>query len=334
MIATTIKRMDAVERNLSPKEFAIILADTMRKFPSNEDFVAAELQSPSADNTTLIRPYNLLAEQVERRYGGRVPADRRRSADKEIRALQLEYHTLKHLIYFVNTVMTSKAQTAGLEAALRAQYLQAVIMQDSFSRTARKAVLWIEEYRTADREEESNRQQMIAELSAYFFDAEVGTSSVDLGSVRIDLPSQLQLWVDEIKSLVFDLYKHRDAVTIIEAKFYDGHRILAKNVEDNLQRIIRVVEGIIESHNEYLKSREDFFRAEWDEDEAEGLTGGLAGERQGRLRIDLQKLKSTKAAAKRQADEWLQTARMEAKAAWSNEASELWQEFHQPRKKK
>ena len=321
----TTKRMDEVEMNLTPKEFAIVLVNTMRQFPSLDAFATDQIHFPSGDDSVMIKPYNLLVQQVEKRYG-RMTDDQRRAANKEIRKLQAEFHTLKLLVNRINQALVAKAQTAGLEAALRAQILQATMMQDSFSRTARKASEWIEEYKAKDKTEDKNRREMLAELAAYFFDTEE-QPAVDLGMIRIDFPSKWESSVEEIKALVFDLYKHREAVRIIEAKYYDNHRILAIDVEADLDRVIRIVEEVVATHNDYLQTREEIFRDEWNEDEVDGLVGCLSGERQGRLKIDLKKPQVTKKAAERTAENWVKFTQADVKAQLSNDASADWKDM-------
>lgn len=329
MIAATKKRIRDIESNMTPKEFAILLVDAMREYPSIEAYTDAQIRKPAATDTEIVRPYDLIGEQVKRRYGRNPKGDEWKAVQKQALALQTEFHALKMLIWRINEDVGSKAQTAGLEAALRAQLLQSVIVQDSFSRTARKAIEWVEEYKTADEEEEVSRQGMLDELAAYDYNPEPGSSGIDFGSFRIELPSRLEAMVDDIKALIFDLYKHRDAVAYIEAKYFDGHHILALDREAGLQRVIRIVEDIVQAHNEYLERRAAVFSAEWDEDEAEGLIGGLIGERQGRLRIDLAKLVPMKSLAKGMAESWVKRSKYEAKVQMSDSATRDWREFQQ-----
>ena len=64
------------------------------------------------------------------------------------------------------TLMT-RAEMDGLKAALKLSTLHTLILQDAFGRTARKAALWIQEYKPADADEEEERQVMLKELAAY-----------------------------------------------------------------------------------------------------------------------------------------------------------------------
>lgn len=169
--------------------------------------------------------------------------------------------------------------------------LQTIILQDSFSGTAWKAADWIEEYKTHGKDE--NRQLMLEELRAYYVDLEAdeGPVTIPLGDMQIRFPSKNELWIDEIRMLIVDLFKHDTAVKRLQDRYFDRHDILAMDIEESLKKAIQTVENGIDRYNEYLHVREKLFPDEWDDDEAEGLPGGLAGERGGRLQIDLSKLK-------------------------------------------
>lgn len=187
---------------------------------------------------------------------------------------------------------------AGLKAALKLARLETIVLQDAFGRTARKAAEWIEEYKTADEEEEANRQGMLSELSAYsgIDFGEKWSDSVPLpGGIRMRFPSVIEDWIVEVSALAVDVYAHLYAVQTVQKEHFDGHPILYMDVEAGLAETIKTLEDGIETFNAYLKTRAELFKEEWAEDEAEndGVSTAIPGEREGRLAIDINAIRAS-----------------------------------------
>lgn len=299
--------MDQIEARLTPKEWAIREAEAIRNAPS---FAAAVKQMEYRDMSAA---FDALAKHVHPLPGKEGEAERRRLSWK----YWVDFRTRVNLLNAVQSNIRERAEIASVEAALKLQTLLTMILQDSFSRTAKKAAEWIEEYKTADADEEQNRQGMLAELDAYVdvdLEAGEGPRSLDLGVLKINFPSAIQDWIDAIKALIFDLFRHQAAVTVIQDQFFDGHIILARDVEAYLTDVIRQIRDIVDRHNEYLDVRRNLFTAEWDEDDADGVRAGLAGEREGRLTINIDKLTPTKKSAEDLARSWIKLAKVDAEA--------------------
>lgn len=305
---TTLKgrRMDKVEVQLTPKEWAIKIADETRQAP---DLSTAIRRQQYRDM------WQVFKQLAMGNHPGRKPDDER-VRHRLALGYWADFRVRINLLRDVQGTIQRRAEVAGLEVALKLQTLLTMILQDSFSRTARKAAEWVEEYKTADDIEEKNRQGMLAELDAYIVDLEAdeGPQSMDLGYLKINFPTKIQVWIDAIKALIFDVFRHQAAVKLIESQYFDGHPILAKDIEASLETVVGKIKDIVGRHNEYLDVRRQLFTAEWDEDEADGVRAGLAGEREGRLKIDIDKLVPTKKSAEELAGKWSKMAKVQAAA--------------------
>lgn len=235
------------------------------------------------------------------------------------RALNLEFSTLKHLFIEVNKSIKETATVAALKAALKMARLETTVLSDAFGRTARKAVEWVEEYKTADAEEEGNRQGMLKELAAYTdldFGEKWGDSLPLPGGIKIRFPSAIEDWINEVTALAVGVYGHQAAVQAVQKDYFDGHPILFREVEAGLAGAIATLEDGVNNFNLYLKTRAELFAAEWEEEEEhEGGATAIPGELEGKLAIDIDAIRAN--AAKHTADgtvrEWIKHAKMTAK---------------------
>lgn len=299
--------MDKIETLLTPKEWAIRQADRFHNAPDQAALTRAMAYE---------EPYLAFLELAKQQIQGNTQ-DAEEARRRLARKYWVDFRTRWNLLTSIQEAILTRAQAAGLEAALRLQTLLTMILQDSFSRTAKKAAEWVEEYKTADDVEEQQRQGMLAELDAYIgvdLEPDEGPRSLDLGPLKINFPSAIQEWIDGIRALVFDVFRHRAAVEWLQDQYFDGHPILRRDIEALLNDAIQKIRDVVARHNDYLDVRRQLFAAEWDEDEAEGVRAGLAGEREGRLVIDIDKLKPSKKSAEQLARPWILLAKTEAEA--------------------
>ncbi len=97
--------------------------------------------------------------------------------------------------------------------------------------------MWIQDYKTADNDDEENRQIMLDELAIYTDVSFAGKAgdSVPLGQdIRLRFPSVIEDWVREIAGLILDVVMHQAAIKIIQDKYFDGYPILFPDVENRL----------------------------------------------------------------------------------------------------
>lgn len=314
---TTKKRLGEIEAQLTPKEWAVMLADEVRKYPSIYDAMKAGLKLPPDEAIIFQKPFKALIEQAEKSHPGKKPEDM--AAYNQLSGkLWTDFTTLRNIIFQVNKNVTERLEVYGLKAALKMSTLQTLILQDAFGRTARKAALWVEEYKTADKDEEENRQIMLQELAAYMdvSFAEKAADSLPLGpGLRMRFPSPIEEWVQDIIELIVNVYSRMAAVQIIQDKYFDGHAILSRDVEAKLEETLKTIEDGAVTFNEYLKTREALFKTEWDqEDQEDGFASAIPGEREGKLTIDLEAIKQGAKGrqVKALADLWLKQAKEEA----------------------
>ncbi len=111
------KRLNKVEIDLTPKEWVIRMIEEVRKYPSGDDYYRTQ-SSLSWKQTIVGKAWDALDELAEARFPGTKPDDIR-ARNQFYKKLEAEFYTLKSLIFRANEIITSKAETAGLKAALR-----------------------------------------------------------------------------------------------------------------------------------------------------------------------------------------------------------------------
>lgn len=214
------------------------------------------------------------------------------------------------------------AEVNGLKAALKLAKLEKIVRQDAFGRTARKAAEWVQEYKPADADEEENRQIMLKELAEYA-DVNLGekwSDSLPLpGGVRLRFPSAVEEWVADVTAAAVDALAYRAAVKIIQDQHFDGHPVLFRDSEANLESAAKTLEDGIATFNDYLKTRAELFKADWEveEESEDGVASAIPGEREGKLTIDIAVVRKTAEGlkARKVAADWVRTAKFDENAA-------------------
>jgi hypothetical protein len=327
MTASTKKnRLDTIEVQLSPREWAIRLAQEMRSQPSEADFARVVADEPYK-NWPWVKPFFKLAEQAEERHPGKKPEDIRRG-NKLNRQLRTEFHTLKKLIYKANEIMRSKTETIRLKLGLKLSTLHSLILRDAIGRTARKTAEWATHHKTAESEANEERQLILKELAGY---AELG---LPLGQA---CPPLIEDWVDELTMLLIDVFAHTGAMREIQKKYFDGHSILFCDVEAKLAETIKALANAVSTLNEYLATREGL--VEYDPtDRADGASAKPC-DREGHLAVDIEALRgrAEEFLVVHIADEWVKEARENARADILEETGKheghVWQTFRERMKK-
>ena len=139
---TAHKRLDEIETHLTPKEWAIRLADEMRKYPDALAHMKALVKLPLHE-LPVRRPYFAFEKQAAELHPGNKPEDiraRHRLTD----TLWREFHTLKLLIRLVNQAMQGKVENIALQAALQLSALHALILEDALANTTTYAAAFTE----------------------------------------------------------------------------------------------------------------------------------------------------------------------------------------------
>jgi hypothetical protein len=262
----------------------------MRKYPSLDEYMRAELKKPCKESLYQ-KPYRLLEEQAEEREPVKTRQDTE-ARQRLTRKLQTEFHLLKSIILHANLTILQGAEALRLKAALRLSLLHGLVTQDAFASTARKSSSWVKNCKGSATNKEE-RGAMLGNLAAY---------------TRVP-PSVIEDWVEDIVSLFVEAFTHQGAVQTIESKYFDGHFILYRDVENGLDETKKMVEGGVAMFNEYMKTREALFKA---------YKVRPAGpvERQGRITIDLDDIKDqAKKQVAARADHWVKCSREKTEAS-------------------
>jgi hypothetical protein len=237
----TKKRLDKIEVYLTPKEWAIRLADEIRKYPSMDDAMRAEFKGHYEESLSQ-KPYRLLKALAEEREPGRTPQNveaRRRLRRK----LHSDFQLLKTIILNVNMGIMQGAEALRLKTALRLSQLHSLVLQDAFASTARRSSLWVSNCKSSTTDKDG-RRIVLAGLAAYS---------------RV-LPPVIEDWIADIVSLFAEVVTYHGAAQIIENKYFDGHPILYRDIENGLDETRKMIEGGVAAFNEYMRSREALFK--------------------------------------------------------------------------
>ncbi len=205
------------------------LADEMRESPTQVHFLRAVAKEKYRD-WPWVKPFFKLAEQAEVRYPRSNPEDTR-ARNQLNRKLRTEFHTLKRLIANVNETILNKAETNGLKTALKLSTLHALILQEAFTRTARKTASWVEKHKATDGNE--NRNDILNELTAYaeMRFAETPSDTPPFGRGVCLRSPLIEAWADEAVMVIVDVFAHKAAVQAVEESYFEGHPILFRDVE-------------------------------------------------------------------------------------------------------
>jgi len=237
------KRLNELEGYLTPKQWAIRLADEGRKYPDAVACTKAMAKLP-LDQLLVRRPYFAFVAQARERHPGRKPGDI--EAQRRLTGtLWEEFHVLKLLIREVNLAMWRKVEGMGLEAALKFSRLQTLILQDIITAMVRTAGSLAK-----PRKRQSNRSvetQAVFELLAAFTDGDGYSANC--------YPAPLVEWLHNLTGLLKDFFAHRAAVELIQNQRFDGHPILFLDLEAKITEATRTIEGVVATANEYLHPR-------------------------------------------------------------------------------
>src|ERR1700730_16782361 len=119
-------RLNKIEVELTPKEWAIKLADEIHRYPCEQDFLRAVAKGNYYESP-YIKPFFALAKQAEDRHSGQRPENLR--ARQELsRILRKEYHALKTLINNINSEVQSKTEMIQLKIDALASKLHWLIL--------------------------------------------------------------------------------------------------------------------------------------------------------------------------------------------------------------
>jgi hypothetical protein len=219
-LQSVVRRIDNVEFNLTPKEWAIRLADELRKYPSEDEFHYSILNYSSIDETPIHKPFLILNKQAEERHPGHKSEDIR-SQERIARKLRGEYQALKTLINRSNEKIGHKAEIWKLKASLQMSAFNNLLFQDA------KAVSCM----TID-----------------------GNPSGE--PCQFAFPSMIRAWRPKTYDLILDFFIYDAVLKTIQEKYFDGHLFIYRDVEKSLLKTRIALEDLVSAFNEYLAKME------------------------------------------------------------------------------
>jgi hypothetical protein len=281
------KRLDEAEVYLTPKEWAIRLVKEMRHYPCQGDFWRSAATREYRDWPWVL-PFYRLSQQARAQYSGKRPENVDRCIECE-RKLRTEFQTLRSLIGRADEIIWKKAEKVTLKTALKVSTLQTLILKDTLSQTANNAAKNSEAKISAD----GNNRRILEKLRA---DTDAG------------LPSLIELLADDLAMLMEDIFQHQLSVELVQDRYFDGHPILFRDVEDNLMQAIKAVRDAVGIFNSYVTIRSELFEAGLGHEDDGNFAA--SGERTGHLIINIEKVRDR--ARLTDVDEWVKDSKQDA----------------------
>jgi hypothetical protein len=291
------KRLAKIELQLTPKQWAIGLADEMRRYHSRVDFLKAIAKS-TYRQSPMLRPFYALAEQAHERWPERTQQDSLRKIELDCK-MQMEFQALKMLTNDVNSEIEIRARTNRLKAALQLSKLHALVLKDALAHTG------------------------VAET--------IPANSASLA--RQHHSSALNDWADITAMLFLEIIAYKAAVQAIQEKYFDSHPILYKDNEMAVEMTIQTFRDAIATFNEYYKVRADLSNREADQGQRKaGMPNATSFECETNLPIDIEfNKKSTEMLAASIVEKFVMNAKCKANFDISLETGKhedaVWQQF-------
>jgi hypothetical protein len=239
-------RLDKIEVQLTPKEWAIKLVDEIRRYPSKPEFLRA-VAKRSYRESPYVKPFFALTAQAEDRHPGKTSEDIR-AAQQLSNDLRREYQALKSLINMANDELRTRTEQSRQKGSALASQLNQLIRQDVFAQTSETAAAWIVRRKTTGAEEKE-RQSILEELANV---ARAAGSRSLLFSLAND-------WADDAAVLLMEMFSLEAAVRELQKNYFDGHAILSPSVEHALETTIQLVSAVVGTFNRYVSATANGF---------------------------------------------------------------------------
>jgi hypothetical protein len=315
------KQLERIEVELTPKEWAIWLADEIRRYPRESEFLRV-LAKGSYPEMPYIKPFFMLVKQAENRYPGDKPAEKRARL-KLSRGLRTECQALKSLIINISREVETKTEISRLKICALTSQLHGLIFQSAVAVTVGRTAAWIER-NTAEPDEEE-RLLILKQL------ANVGIAA---GSRTLSL-SVAQAWADDAAMLLVDILRHKRAVEVVQKDYFDGHAILNQRIEAALETTIQLILETVVTFNEYVSTEDSGLSQQEVPPKDETLPATASEQRGCPLTIDVEAIPSraSEQLLNFQVAQWVIKAKNEATADLLEETGEhgdfLWERFRE-----
>jgi len=272
------KRLDRIEVELTPKEWAIRLVDEIRRHPCEPDFLRALAKGPYRESP-YVKPFFMLAKQAEKRYPGQKP-ENEKATQKLSRDLRMEYQFLKRVINNLSQEVEIKTDKSRLKISALTCQLDGFISRSAFAVIIEKATAWVEGCKTTEADEEK-RLLILKELAK---------AGLVAGSREL-LLSLGQDWADDAALLLRNILVHKGAVEVVQKTYFDGHAILNHRIEGELETTIQLVLEAIAMFNEYVSTNTSGLSQRLERSEDGGLRATVGEKRSCTLKIDVEAIR-------------------------------------------
>jgi len=287
-MTTSSGRVDRILDQLTPKDWGIWSADEMRRYASLLHFFQGVAQG-TFERSALNLPLFHLDKQAQLRHQEWIKEGV--SGQKKLsRKLRTEFLALKNLILGVNTAILLRLTHNDMRVA--EAELDSLLRLYVFGQTAGRAARWIFRDRPPDGEVGEERLKILKELGefAQFTQLEKPSES-PLNESHHCFYALVEGWSNGFSGLMVDLLAHRAGVQATERRYFEGHPILAREIEGDLAKTIEVGRILAAKFNWFVRASEKLFRSEKSGNEGkagEGPADTAASEVD--LTIDVQEL--------------------------------------------
>lgn len=246
--ATKSKRLDDIERELSPKQLAIRLADEIRRYPTQSDFFKAIAKS-SYRQSPFIFPFYALAQQVKERYPLNTQEDLK-NATEALQKVHMEFHGLKTLITMINTAIEDNAAMKKLRIESLQNKLHTLLLKECVVH--------------AGVDETTSKSQALLRLS-----------------------SDLEDWADDSAELLAAGSVCKTAVKIIQERYFSSHPFLYNDIEIAFEKTNQAVRDAITEFNKFAATRNLLATQTVDRQQQNDLAKMVLSDRNSRLAIEI-----------------------------------------------
>jgi hypothetical protein len=243
------KRLDKIELQLTPKQWAIRLADESRRYPSHEAFMQG-IAKGTYRQSPFAAPFYCLAEQAKEQW----PKDARKKFELSNK-LRMEFQSLKSLINYINNEILMRADRDRLRGALQVSKLQNLIFLGAITLCGGPT-----------KSLESSASQ-----------------------ARLCHSSLLDYWANHSTTLFKETISYKAAVQIIQEDYFESHPILYKDFETAFEMTIQSFREAIAAFNKYSKDNADWANQASDQERQKaGMANAMPFKPQNGLQIDIE----------------------------------------------
>ncbi len=236
-IASQQRSLEKLEIYLSPKEWILRLVQKIRSCQNENDFRKA-IAKEDYRECLMTKPFVKLDQQAQSVYPGKSSPD----IDQRIelsRKLQTEFQELSIFISRFNRIIEENAKSIMMAAALQDSRLENLLQKRLFCEVASGAASWIR--RTA-RNHGEKAQSILGILRSPAY--------------MPNPASQIERLSNNLAMLMKNALTHEAALKLAQDRYFDGHSILFRNIEDLLTQAIEFTTITVKRHEEFFSIHE------------------------------------------------------------------------------